>query len=99
MKTVLLQTIQLSISIQFSSIWPTDRTLSGATTLDQSGPGSDGNEGVLRISQSANVTGASPSVIVGFTPLQGCSQGILQPQPTGRLTRVAKHRQWLSFEI
>ena len=31
--TVLFQTIQVSISTQFSSIWPIDRTLSGATTL------------------------------------------------------------------
>ena len=38
-----------SISTQFSSIWPIDRTLSGATTPGQSGPGSDGNEGVLHI--------------------------------------------------
>ena len=32
-----------------SSIWPIDKSLSGATTPDQSGPGSDSNEGVLRI--------------------------------------------------
>ena len=38
-----------------------DRALSGATILDQSGPGSDGNEGVLRIPQSSGITGASPS--------------------------------------
>ena len=38
-----------------------DRTLSGATTPGQSGPGSDGNEGVLSSSQSSNITGASPS--------------------------------------
>ena len=38
-----------------------DRTLSGATTPDQSGPGSDGNKGVLRISQSSSITGALPS--------------------------------------
>ena len=30
-----------------SSIWPIDRTPSGATTPDQSRPGSNGNEGVL----------------------------------------------------
>ena len=36
-------------------------TLSGATIPDQCGPGSDGNEGVLRISQSSNINGASPS--------------------------------------
>ena len=31
------------------------------TTLGQSEPGSDGNEGVLRILQSPNITEASPS--------------------------------------
>ena len=44
-----------------SSIWPIDQTLSGATTSGQSGPGSDSNEGVFRIPQSSNITGASPS--------------------------------------
>ena len=38
-----------------------DRTLSGATTPGQSGPVSDGSEGVLCIPQSFNITGASPS--------------------------------------
>ena len=44
-----------------SSIWPIDRTLSGATTPGQSGPGSDVNEGVLYILQSSSITGTSPS--------------------------------------
>ena len=35
--------------------------LSGATTLGQSGPGSDGKKGVLRIPQSSSITGTSPS--------------------------------------
>ena len=35
--------------------------LSSATTLGQSGPGSDGNEGVLHIPQSSSITGTSPS--------------------------------------
>ena len=34
---------------------------SGATTLAQSGPGSDGNEGVLHIPQSSSITGTAPS--------------------------------------
>ena len=34
-ETVLFQTIQFSISTQFSSIWPIDRTLSGVTILGQ----------------------------------------------------------------
>ena len=43
-KTVLFQEIQFRLSTQFSSIWPLDMTLSGATTPGQSGPGSNGNE-------------------------------------------------------
>ena len=41
-----------------SSSWPIDGTLTGAITPGQSGPGSNGNEGVLQISQSSG-TGAS----------------------------------------
>ena len=106
--TVLFQTIQLSISSQFqyqkivlfqtirlsiSTHTPIDRTLSGATTPGQSGPGSDGNEGVLRILQSSSITGTSPSdclvsyaghLLVFFTPLLKSSRCILQPQPSGQ---------------
>ena len=60
-KTVQFQTIQFSICTQFSSIWPIDSTLSGATTPGQSGPAIDGNKGVLRISKSSNITEVSPS--------------------------------------
>ena len=44
-----------------SSIWSIHWTLPGATTQVRSGPGSDGNKGVLHILQSSNITGASPS--------------------------------------
>ena len=44
-----------------SFIQPLDRTLSGATTLGQSEPESDDNEGGLRILQSSSIIGASPS--------------------------------------
>ena len=60
----------------------------------QSGPGSNGNEGVLRIPQSSSITGTLPSDCLvsypghllggGLIPLQRCSQCILQPQPTGQ---------------
>ena len=43
-----------------SNVWPIDRTLSGTTTPGQSGPGSNGNKGVLCIPQSSCITGASP---------------------------------------
>ena len=59
--TVLFQAIQFSISMQFSSIWPIDRTLSGDTTVGQSGSRSNGIEEVLYIPQSSNITGTSPS--------------------------------------
>ena len=96
-KTVLFQTIQFSISTQFFSIWAMDRTLSGATTPNQSGPESDGNKGVLRISQSSSITGTLPSDCLvsylghslerGFTPLQRSSQCILQLHSTGQIFR------------
>ena len=60
-KTVLFETIQFSISRLFSSIWPIDWTLSDDTTLIQSGLGSNGNKGVLRIPQSSRITETSPS--------------------------------------
>ena len=47
--------------MQFSSIWPIDKALSGATTPGQSGSGSNVNEGVLHILQSSSITGTSPS--------------------------------------
>ena len=93
METVLFQTIQFSISTQFSSVWPIDRTLSSTTTLGKSGPGSDGNEQVLRIPQSSSITGTSPSDCLvsypeqplwGLTPLQRSRLCILQPHPTGQ---------------
>ena len=47
--------------MSYSSIWPIDRTLSGATTSGQSGPGSDAHEGVLHIPQSSSINRALPS--------------------------------------
>ena len=60
----------------------------------ESGPGSDGNEGVLGIPQSSSIAGTSPSdclvsyaghsLVGALTPLQRSSRCILQPQPTGQ---------------
>ena len=44
-----------------SSIWPINKTLFGAAPPNLSGLGGDGNKRVLRIPQSSNITGASPS--------------------------------------
>ena len=38
-----------------------DRALSDATYPSQSGPASNGNEGVVRIPQSSSIAGSSPS--------------------------------------
>ena len=60
-QTVLVQAIQSSISTQFISILPIDRTLSGANTQGKSGPRRDGNEVVPCIPQASSFTGTSPS--------------------------------------
>ena len=44
-----------------NSIWPMNRTLSGATTPGQSGPRSDNNKGVQHIPQSASINRTSLS--------------------------------------
>ena len=74
--------------------------LSGATTPGQSGPGSNGNEGGAPYSRKPRITGTSPSDCLvsyprhsfggGLTPLQRCSQCILQPQLTGQGLFLAK---------
>ena len=60
-KIVVFLTIQLSISALFSSIWPKDRNLSGASTPSQSELRCDGNEWVLVILQISSITEASLS--------------------------------------
>ena len=74
-----------------SSIRPIDRTLSDTITLSSSGPGSDGNEGILhtKIQHYWSPTIEWFSVIcrtliwvAGLIPLQRCSWCILLPQPT-----------------
>ena len=73
-----------------------DRALSGGTIPGQTGPGSGGNEGILRILQSSSITGTTLADCLmlylgqslleggGLTPLQRSSRCILQPQPTGQ---------------
>ena len=51
-ETVLFHAIHLSISTQFSSIKPIERTVSGATILGHVGPESDGNKEVLAFPKS-----------------------------------------------
>ena len=95
-KAFLFQAVQFSLSAQFGFIWRIDKTLSGATNPGKSGSGSDGNKGVLSISQSFqrywrliiklfSVLSRTLDRGGGIIPLQRSSRCILQPQPTGPL--------------
>ena len=66
------------------SLWLyNNRVLSGTTIAGQNWQRSDGNKGVLRIpSPSDCFMSYQESRWGSFTPLQGCSWCILQPQPT-----------------
>ena len=52
-----------------SCIWPRDRTLSGATTLSQSGAGSNGNKEVLHIPQSSKAGASLSDYLVSYPGL------------------------------
>ena len=87
--------VLFSIIMQFSSIQPIHRTLSGATTPGQNGPGSDGNKGVLRIPQSSSITATSPSdclasyqghLLVGVLPLSREAVGVFYNPPPRQLS-------------
>ena len=102
-KIFLFQIIQFSISTQFSSIWPTDRTLSSATTPGQSWPGSDGSEVVLLIPQSSTITGTSPSdcsvsfpgySLVGVLPLCRDAVDIFYSSAASRLGKHSVVYSW-----
>ena len=82
------------MNTQFSSIWPIDRALSGATIPAKSEPRSDGRKGVLRILQSPSSTGASPSdCLVSYPGLHRYSRCIVKPQPTGQRLIVIRRIQ------
>ena len=60
-KTFLFQAIHFSTSTQFNSIWLIARTRPGSNIPGQSEPGRDGNEEVLHIPLSSNISVPSPS--------------------------------------
>ena len=77
-QTVLIQTIQFSISMQLVSIEPIDMALSSALNPGQSGPGSNGNEGMFHISQSSSITGTTPSdCLVSYQDTHWSGGGVL----------------------
>ena len=79
--------------MQFSSIQSTDRALSGATVPGQSGPGSDGNEGVLHIPQSSSITGTSPSDCLVSFPGHSLGAGSYRSTELHSLYSTAPHPQ------
>ena len=62
-----------------SSIWPINRTLSGATTSGQSAPGSDVTERVLCIPQSSSIT--RPGYALGGGYLSPDMQSVYSTAP------------------
>ena len=80
-----------------SFIWPIDRTLSGVTSSDQSGPASDGNEGILRIPQSFSITEISPlDCLVSY---RGHSLGDSCSSAEMQSVYSAAPAEWASFGI
>ena len=94
-KQFFFKQFSLALVHNFSSIWLIDRTLSGATTPGQSGPGSDGNEGVLHIPQSSSITEASPSdCLVSYT---GHSFGVFYSSAEMQSVYSAAPVDWVKF--
>ena len=102
-QAVLFQTIQFCISTQFTC----QRfylTLSGATSPNQNGCGSDGREWVPHIPQISSIIEASPSdclvsypgeLLVGsLNPIQKCCQCILQQQLTSHFCWHGMQSRW-----
>ena len=89
--------IQFSISTHFSSILPIDRTLSGATSPNQSGPGRDGNKGVLPVSQSASITGTSPTDCLVSYAGHSLERGFY-PSTEKQLAYSTALADWASFK-
>ena len=79
-----------------NSISPIDRNLSGATTPGQSGPGSDGSEEVLGISQCFSITEVSTSdCLVSYT---GNSLGESYPSAE-KQSEYSTAPNWATFLI
>ena len=75
-------------------LWAKVRTLSSATTMGQSGPDSNGNEGVLHIPQSSQ-TGASPSgYLVSYQDTHGGGEG-LAPSAEIQLVYSTAQADWI----
>ena len=72
-------------------------TLAGARTLDQSEPGSDGNDWVLYIPQNSSITGNSPSdCLVSYT---GHSLEVSYPSAEKQSVYSTSLADWVTSSI
>ena len=80
-KTVLFQAIEFSKRMQFSSIWPINRTLSGTNTPGQSRPRSDGYErGTLHSPKAPALLKPHQQIVLCHIPdTRVCGEGGLTP--------------------
>ena len=85
--------------MQFSSIKPIDRALSGATTPGQSGLGSNGSEGVLRIPNSSSITGTSPSDCLVSYPGHSLGRGVSYPSAEVQSVYSTALAEWAKKEV
>ena len=72
-----------------------DRVLPGATIPGQSRPGSNGDEGVVRIPQSPSITGTSPSDCLVSYP--GHSLGGSYPSAKEQSVYFTAPAYWVTF--
>ena len=88
-----------------SSIWPIDRTLSSATTPRQRGSWKNGNKGVLYISQSSSITGASLSDCLVSYPRHSLCGGsypsveIQSVYSTAPANRISWLLNWIWYKV
>ena len=72
-------------------------TLTGATTLTQHGPGSDGNEVALHIPQSSNIAEASPSdCLVSYLGHSLGKSYIFADMQSGLISNINNEHQMIS---
>ena len=84
-----------------SLIWPIDRTLSGAITLGQSGPESDGNEGALRVPQAlkAHCLVSYPGLSLGESYPSSEMQSVYSTAPSFTLCGVLSNLVIYSLRV
>ena len=82
-----------------SFILPIDRNLSGDSIPCLSGPGGNGNEGVLRIPQSVSITRASPSDFLLSYPRHSLRVGKSDPSVEMQLIFSPASVDWATTKM